>query len=361
VPRSWHDFANRKLPRPALGWSFISLSGTHVQLIFEVPAYTWSTDEEFAPAQLSPKEFGDYLGVVYDALNATEGGAPCTSQISPYTLPESLRNFVTLRQIGDLCVLAESTVFNGTRFEKGLPLIALRSRLASSRPVHISTATFLLLRQTAAVFEHTGARSYIASTRSRAAYAKQGCGKLSNGEPVVPGWVTDAAHHDVRSFHVMTIHSNHPYIARNSPPSSPCTQRMARSPRRLPQCNLCIHTTSRNDRHGLPERHSFHLNWNRCVEPIQSSPTSLTYQYRNPDLVCFHQPCSTAREPIHTSFEDCHIWSRPQLDGQHTRDLQMQPHGVVESPGAGAERCAARPGMRPRSDHGACKWELPCC
>ena len=198
------------MPRPAHGWSFISLSGTHVQLIFEVPAYTWSTDEEFALAQLSPKQFGDYLGVVHDALNATEGGAPCTSQISPYTLPESLRNFVVLRQIGDLCVLAESTVFNGTRFEKGLPLIALRSRLTSSRPVHISATGYGMLRQTAAVFEHTGARSYIGTTRSRSAYTKQGCAKWSNGEPVVPTDVTDGAHHDVRSFHLMSVYSNHP-------------------------------------------------------------------------------------------------------------------------------------------------------
>jgi len=210
VPRSWHDLANRKLPRPALGWSFISLSGTHVQLIFEVPSRTWSTDEEFAPAQLSPKEIGDYLGVVHDALNATEYGAPCTSQVSPYTLPESLRNFVVLRQVGDLCVLAESTVFNGTRFEKGLPLIALRSRLTSSRPVHISAIQFPLLRQTAAVFEHTGARSYIGTTRSSSAYTKQGCAKWSNGEPVPSAWVTDAGHHGVRSFHLMAVHPNQP-------------------------------------------------------------------------------------------------------------------------------------------------------
>ena len=210
MPRSWHDFANRKVPRPAHSWSLNSLSGTHVQLIFEVPENTWTTDEEFAPAQLSPKELGDYLGVVHDALHATEGGAPCTSQISPYTLPESLRNFVTLRQVGDLCVLSESTVFNGTRFNKGLPLIALRNRLTSSRPVHISSTQYGLLPQTAAIFEYTGARSYIGTTRRRAAYAKQGCGKWSTGEPVVPGWVTDGAHHDVRSFHLMTVHSNHP-------------------------------------------------------------------------------------------------------------------------------------------------------
>jgi len=202
------------------------------------------------------------LGVVHDALNATEYGVPCTSQISPYTLPESLRNFITLRQVGDLCVLAESTLFNGTRFEKGLPLIALRSRLTSSRPVHISETGYGLLRQTVAIFEHTGARSYIATTRSQAAYPKQGCAKWSNGEPVVPGWVTQAAQHDVRSFHVMTVYSNHPYIARSFPPSSPCTQCMARCPRRLPQCNLCIHTTSSNDRNGLPGRHSFRLSWN---------------------------------------------------------------------------------------------------
>ena len=273
MPRSWHDLANRKLPRPALGWSFISLSGTHVQLIFEVPSRTWSTDEEFAPAQLSPKEFGDYLGVVHDALNATEYGAPCTSQVSPYTLPESLRNFVVLRQVGDLCVLAESTVFNGTRFEKGLPLIALRSRLTSSRPLHISATQLGLgvFSQAAAVFEHAGARSYIATTRSRAAYTKQGCGKLSTGEPIVDGWVTDAAYHDVRSFYLMTVYSNHPYIARSFPPSCPCTQCMARGSRRLPQCNLCIHTTSLNDRNGLPERHSFHLSWNWCVD--QTNPT----------------------------------------------------------------------------------------
>ena len=150
------------------------------------------------------------MGVVHDALNATEYGVPCTSQISPYTLPESLRNFVTLRQVGDLCVLAESTVFNGTRFEKGLPLIALRSRLTSSRPVHTSAWQIPLLRQTAAVFEHTGARSYIATTRSHAAYAKQGCAKWSkDGEPVL-SWVTNGGHHDVRSFHLMAVHPNQP-------------------------------------------------------------------------------------------------------------------------------------------------------
>jgi hypothetical protein len=171
-----------------------------VQLIFQVPADTWTTDAAFAPAQLSPQEFGDYLRVVHDVLNATEGGVPCTSQVSPYTLPESLRNFVSLRQVGDLCLLAESTLFNGTRFDKGLPFIALRSRLTSSRPIHISAARYSQLLQTAAVFEHTGARSLLSTTRSHGAYAKQGCGKLSNGEPVVPGWVTDAAHHDVSSF-----------------------------------------------------------------------------------------------------------------------------------------------------------------
>jgi len=210
VPRSWQYLGDRKLPRPAHSWSLISLSRTHVQLIFEVPKNTWTTDAEFALAQLSPKEFGDYLGVIHDALNATEHGAPCTSQISPYTLPESLRNFVALRQVGDLCVLAESTVFNGTRFDKGLPLIALRSRLTSSRPIHISATEYGVLRQTAAVFEYTGARSYIGATRRRAAYSKQGCAKLSTGEPVVPGWVTDATHHDVRSFYLMTIYPDHP-------------------------------------------------------------------------------------------------------------------------------------------------------
>jgi len=196
--------------RPAHGWSPISLSGTHIQLIFEVPENTWTTDAEFAPAQLSPKEYGDYLGVVHDALNATEGGAPCTSPVSPYTLPESLRNFVVLRQVGDLCLLAESTLFNGIRFNKGLPFIAFRSRLTSSRPIHISSAQQAQLRQAAAFFEHTGARSYVSTTRHRAAYSKQGCGKLLNGEPIVPGSVTDAAHHDVRSFHLMTVYPNHP-------------------------------------------------------------------------------------------------------------------------------------------------------
>jgi len=134
---------------------------------------------------------------------------------------------------------------------------------------------------------------------------------------------------------------------------------MARSPRRLPQCNLCIHTTSPTDRNELPGRHSFDHSWNWSVEPVDQPPPLTSYR-RPCNLVC-HQPCSTAREPIHTSFEDCHIWSRPQLDGQHTRDLQLHHHGVVKSPGAGAKRCAARPGMRPRSDHGACKWELPFC
>ena len=173
-------------------------------MIFEVPENTWTTDAAFLPAQLSPQEFADYLRVVHDAFNATEGGAPCTSQASPYTLPESLRNFVALRQVGDICLLAESTLFNGTRFDKGLPLIALRNRLTSSRPIHISVAhpqaDGRLHIQAAVVFEHTGARSYLVSTRNRAAYAKQGCGKLSTGEPIVPGWVTDGAHHDVSSF-----------------------------------------------------------------------------------------------------------------------------------------------------------------
>jgi len=152
------------------------------------------------------------LGVVHDALNATEYGVPCTSQISPYTLPESLRNFITLRQVGDLCVLAESTVFNGTRFEKGLPLIALRSRLTSSRPLHISATQYGLgvFLQAAVVFEYTGARSYIATTRSRAAYTKQSCAKWPTGEPVAPSYVTDATAHDVRSFHLMTVYSNQP-------------------------------------------------------------------------------------------------------------------------------------------------------
>jgi len=301
------------------------------------------------------------LGVVHDVLNATEYGAPCTSQVSPYTLPETLRNFVTLRQVGDLCVLAESTVFGGTRFEKGLPLIALRSRLTSSRPLHISATQYGLLRQTAAVFEYTGARSYIGTTRRRAAYAKQGCAKLSTGESVIPGWVTDGAHHDVRSFHLMSVYPNHPSIARTFPPSSPCIQCMAGCPRRLPQCKLCIHTTSSNDRNGLPGRHSFRLSWNECVEPVNQSINPLTHQCSNPDLVCFHQPCSTAREPVHTSFEECHVKSQPHLDDQHTRDLQLHHHGFDKSPGAGAERCAARPGVRPHRDHDACKWELPCC
>lgn len=117
-----------------------------------------------------------------------------------------------LRQVGDLCVLAESTLFNGIRFDKGLPLIALRSRLTSSRPLHISAAhpkaDGRVHLQAAAVFEHTGARTFLASTRHRAAYAKQGCEKLLNGAPVVPGWVTDAAHHDVGAFHLMTVHLN---------------------------------------------------------------------------------------------------------------------------------------------------------
>ena len=202
------------------------LRGTHVQLIFQVPENTWTTDAAFVPTQLSSQELGDYLGVVHYALNATENGVPCTSQVSPYTLPDSLRNFVALRQVGDLCLLVESTLFNGTRFDKGLPLIALRNRLTSSRPVHISAAhpkaDGRVHLQAAAVFEHTGARSFLTSTRHRAAYAKQGCGKLSNGTPVVPGWVTDAAHHDVSSFHVMTVYLNHPLIARSFPPSGSC-------------------------------------------------------------------------------------------------------------------------------------------
>ena len=214
MPLSWCDLADRKLPQPIHGWSLVSLSGTRVQLIFEVPENTWTTDAAFLPAQLSPQEFADYLRVVHDAFNATEGGAPCTSQASPYTLPESLRNFVALRQVGDVCLLAESTLFNGTRFDKGLPLIALRNRLTSSRPIHISVAhpqaDGRLHNQAAVVFEHTGARSYLVSTRNRAAYAKQGCGKLSTGEPIVPGWVTDGAHHDVSSFHLMAVYLNHP-------------------------------------------------------------------------------------------------------------------------------------------------------
>ena len=260
------------------------------------------------------------MGVVHYALDATENGTPCTSPVSPYTLPGSLQNFVALRQVGDLCVLAESTLFNGTRFDKGLPLIALRSRLTSSRPTHISAshpkADGRVHLQAAVVFEHTGARSYLATTRHRAAYAKQGCGKFSTGEPVVPGWVTDASHHDVRSFHLTTIYPNHPSIARSFPPSSPCAQRMATSPRRLPQCELCIYTTSHNVRNELPGRHSFHLSWNPCVE-IESHLPPLTHPCRNCELV-FHQPCSTARETIYTSFKDCHVWSRPQLDGKHT-------------------------------------------
>ena len=183
-------------------------------MIFEVPENTWTTDAAFLPAQLSSQELGDYLGIVQHALNTTENGVPCTSQASPYTLPESLQNFVVLRQVGDICLLAESTLFNGTRFDKGLPLIALRNRLTSSRPVHISAAhpqaDGRVHLQAAVVFEHTGARSFLASTRHRAAYAKQGCGKLSTGQPVIPGWVTDAAHHDVSSFHLMTVYLNHP-------------------------------------------------------------------------------------------------------------------------------------------------------
>ena len=184
----------------------------HVQLIFKVPENTWTTDAAFAPAQLSSQQLADYLGVVQYALNATENGVPCTSDASPYTLPESLRDFVVVHQVGDSCVLGESTLFSGTRFDKGLPFIALRSRLTSSRPVHISAAhpraDGRVHLQAAAVFDHTGARSLLSSSRHRAAYAKQGCGKLSTGAPVVPGWVTDAAHHNVRSPHLMTVYLN---------------------------------------------------------------------------------------------------------------------------------------------------------
>jgi len=45
----------------------------------------------------------------------------------------------------------------------------------------------------------------LTSTRHRAAYAKQGCGKLSDGSPVIPGWVTDAAHHDQELFHQVAL------------------------------------------------------------------------------------------------------------------------------------------------------------
>ena len=210
VPLSWFDFANRKLLRPIHGW-FIrpSLSQEYIYnrwSFFQVPENTWTNDAEFAPAQLSSQQLGDYLDVVQYALNATEHGVPCTSETSPYTLPESLRDFVAVRQIGDLCVLAESTLYGGTRFDKGLPILVLRSRLTSSRPVHISAAHTQadgrVHLQSAAVFEQTGARSLLASTRHRAAYAKQGCSKLSDGSPVVPGWVTDAAHHDVSFFSI---------------------------------------------------------------------------------------------------------------------------------------------------------------
>ena len=190
----------------------LSLSEIHALIIFKVPENTWTTDTGFAPAQLSSQQLGDYLGVVQYALNSTENGVPCTSEASPFTLPESLRNVVVVRQVGDLCVLVESTLSNGVRFDKGLPLIALRSRLTSSRPVHISAAhpraDGRVHLQAAAVFERTGSRSFLSSTRHRAAYAKQGCGKLSSGAPVVPGWVTDAAHHDVRSFHLMAVYPN---------------------------------------------------------------------------------------------------------------------------------------------------------
>jgi hypothetical protein len=77
----------------------------------------------FVPAQLSSQELGDYLGVVQYALNATENGVPCTSEVSPYTLPESLRNFVALRQVGDLCVLAESTLSMELGLTKGFLLL----------------------------------------------------------------------------------------------------------------------------------------------------------------------------------------------------------------------------------------------
>ena len=184
----------------------------HIQLIFKVPQNTWTTDTEFTPAQLSSQQLADYLGVVRYALDATENGVPCTNDTSPYTLPESLRDFVALRQIGDSCVLAESTLFNGTRFDKGLPFIALRSRLTSSRNVHISAAHSRadgrVHLQAAAVFDRTGARSLLSSSRHKEAYSKQGCAKLSTGEPVLQGWVTDAALHNVRSPHLMTAYLN---------------------------------------------------------------------------------------------------------------------------------------------------------
>ena len=203
-----------------VGHSSLSLSEMRVQLTFKVPENTWTTDAGFAPAQLSSQQLADYLGVIQYALKATENGVPCTSDASPYILPESLRDFVAVRQVGDSCVLAESTLFNGTRFDKGLPFIALRSRLTSSRPIHISAAhpraDGRVHLQAAAVFEHTGARSLLSSSRHRAAYAKQGCEKLSNGAPVVPGWVTDAAHHIVRS-HLTTVYLdsiNHAFVNR---------------------------------------------------------------------------------------------------------------------------------------------------
>ena len=184
----------------------------HIQLIFKVPQDTWTNDTGFAPAQLSSQQLADYLGVVLYALDATENGAPCTNATSPYALPESLRDFVAVRQIGDSCIIAETTLFNGTRFDKGLPFIALRSHLTSSRTVHISAsqpqADGRVHLQAAAVFDRTGARSLLSSSRHPQAYAKQGCGKLSTGEPIVPGWVTDAAHHNVRSSHLMIVYLN---------------------------------------------------------------------------------------------------------------------------------------------------------
>ena len=183
----------------------------HIQLIFKVPQDTWTNDTGFAPAQLSSQQREDYFRVVADALNATENGVLCTNDTSPYTLPESLRDFVAVRQIGDSCVIAESTLFNGTRFDKGLPFIALRSRLTSSRAVHISApqprVDGRVHLQAAAVFDRTGARSLLSSSRHPQAYAKQGCAKVS-GEPVVPAWVTHATHHNVRSSHLMTDHLN---------------------------------------------------------------------------------------------------------------------------------------------------------
>ena len=184
----------------------------HIQLIFKVPQDTWTNDTGFAPAQLSSKQLAEYyLGVVLYALYTTENGTPCTNNTSAYTLPESLRDFVAVRQIGDSCVLAESTLFNGTRFDKGLPFIALRSRLTSSRTVHISApqprVDGRVHLQAAAVFDRTGARSLLSSSRHPQAYAKQGCAKLF-GEPVDPAWVTDASRHNVRSAHLMIVHFN---------------------------------------------------------------------------------------------------------------------------------------------------------